>query len=205
MLNSQDFLLSSPDASPLEKRLADQIDVPQKFNIAGVYDLPFGKGRHFASDVHKGVDYIIGGWSVNANITYQSGWGINYPNAAQVTAGSAKLDNPTVAQWFNTSLWNNAAGTRVRSQEPFTLRDFPTRFSDVRVPGYQNWDASISKYFPIYERVRLQFRFEMVNALNHPWYTGIASVDVTNAQFGRLNPAQGNLPRFLKLGLQMQW
>ena len=27
----------------------------------------------------------------------------------------------------------------------------------------------------------------------------------TNAQFGRLNPAQGNLPRFLKLGLNLQF
>lgn len=30
-------------------------------------------------------------------------------------------------------------------------------------------DSSISKYFPIHERMRLQFRFEAVNALNHPW------------------------------------
>ncbi len=53
--------------------------------------------------------------------------------------------------------------------------------------------------------MRLQFRFEAVNALNHPWYDSIASVDVTNSQFGRLNPTQRNLPRFLKLGLVLSW
>jgi hypothetical protein len=37
------------------------------------------------------------------------------------------------------------------------------------------------------------------------YWSGVASVDVTNAQFGRLNPVQGNLPRFLKLGLNLQW
>ena len=71
--------------------------------------------------------------------------------------------------------------------------------------GYHNWDVSVSKYFPITERVRLQFRFEAVNTLNYPWFTAIASVDVTNAQFGRLNPVQNNLPRFLKLGLVLEW
>jgi hypothetical protein len=87
----------------------------------------------------------------------------------------------------------------------YTSRTFPLRFSDVRLPGYENWDISLSKYFPIYERLRAQFKFEMVNAFNHPWFTGIASVDVTNPQFGRLNPTQNNLPRFLKLGLNVQW
>ena len=90
-------------------------------------------------------------------------------------------------------------------EDPFTLRNSPLRFGDVRVPGYQNWDASMSNYFPIHERFKAQFRFEAVNALNRPWFTGIASVDVTNASFGRLNPVQGNLPRFLKLGLNLQF
>jgi hypothetical protein len=151
-------------------------------------------------------NFFIGGWELNANVTYMKGWNIAYPNANQVTPGSAQLENPTMGQWFNTDLWNNpATGRRVAAQEPFTLRDFPLRFGNVRVPGYQNWDASITKWFPIKERLRLQFRFEAVNALNRPWFTNIASVDVTNAAFGRLNPVQGNLPRFLKLGLNMQF
>jgi hypothetical protein len=35
--------------------------------------------------------------------------------------------------------------------------------------GYQNWDASVWKYFPVHESVRLQFRGELIDALNHPW------------------------------------
>ncbi len=71
------------------------------------------------------------------------------------------------------------------------------------MPGYRNWDASISKRFPIKERINAQFRFEMENAFNTPWYTGLigGGNDVANANFGRLNFVQGNLPRFLKLGL----
>ena len=194
LLNLQDLVLSDPAASRLVKQPADQIDIPHKFNIAGVYQLPFARERFY------------GGWELNWNITYMSGWAAPYPNAAQVRPGSAKLDNPTIDQWFDTSLWNDPnTGRRVSAQEPFTLRTFPQRFSDVRLPGYKNWDVSVSKIFPIHERVRLQFRFEAVNALNHPWFTSLASFDVTNPQFGRLNPVQGNLPRFLKLGLNFQW
>ena len=150
----------------------------------------------------------IGGWQLNWNLTLQSGWAIDYPNAKQAVAGDA---NPTEEQksqglLFNTSLWKDPnTGNLVRAQEQFTLRDFPTRFSNVRVPGYQNLDASVSKYFPITESVRAQFRVEMVNAFNHPWFSRISSVDVTSPNFGKLDVVQRNLPRFIKLALTFNW
>lgn len=203
--NAQFFKLADIDSTELVKQPADSIDIPQKFNILTVLELPFGKGRRFGNDAPKALDFLIGGWGLDLNVTYMSGAAINYPNAAQVTAGSAKIDNPTIPKWFNTDLWNDSTGKRVASQEANTLRTFPLRFSDVRLPGYQNWDVSMSKTFRIYERLNAQFKFEAVNAMNHPWFTGIASVDVTNASFGRLNPQQNNLPRFLKLGLVLKW
>jgi hypothetical protein len=204
--NIQDFNVSDPASSRLIKQSADQIDIPRKFNLAAVWQLPIGRGKPFATNINRAADFLIGGWEMNINMTYMKGWNIAYPNANQVINGSAALDNPTNSKYFNTDLWvNSATGRLVPAQEPFTLRTFPLRFSDVRLPGYQNWDASISKVFAIHERLKAQFKFEAVNALNRPWFTGIASVDVTNAQFGRLNPSQGNLPRFLKLGLNLQF
>ncbi|MEZ5399941.1 MAG: TonB-dependent receptor [Bryobacteraceae bacterium] len=208
MLNPQDFNLADPSASRLEKRSANQIDIPQKFTVAGVWEMPFGKGKAWGAGWSKPVDLVLGGWQLNFDITYQSGWAVDYPNAAQVTTGTAKLSSGerTLDRWFNTSLWTNpATGRPVARQEPFTLRAFPTLFGDVRVPGYQNWDASVSKNFAIHEEIRAQFRFEMVNAFNRPWYTGLISGgnDVASANFGRLNFVQGNLPRFIKLGLHL--
>ncbi len=87
------------------------------------------------------------------------------------------------------------------------MRTVPLRFSDVRVPAYHNWDASLTKYFRLQEQVRLQFRFEMVNAFNHPWFATMASggTDVASPAFGRLEPTQRNLPRFLKPALNLSW
>ena len=205
-LNLQDLNLADPASSKLVKQSADNIDIPRKFNLAAVWQLPVGKGKPFGSNINRVTDFFVGGWELNVNTTYMKGWNINYPNANQVSTGSAALDNPTVGKYFNTDLWvNPGTGRFVPAQEPFTLRTFPQRFADVRLPGYQNWDASISKMFPIHERLKAQFKFEAVNAMNKPWFTAIQSVDVTNAQFGRLNPVQGNLPRFLKLGLNLQF
>lgn len=204
-LNPQDFVMSNAKRSPLEKRSAGTIDIPQKFVFAGLYELPFGRQKMIGAGWSPVLDAVLGGWQINADVTYQSGWVVNYPNAAQAVPGSAKLNNPTFEEWFNTSLWNDPnTGARVPRQEPFTLRNFPTRFSDVRVPGYQNWDASVSKSFPIRETMKLQFRFDMINAFNHPWFPNITT-GVTNSSFGRLDPTQRNLPRNIKLALVLSW
>ncbi len=208
LLRPQDYSYSNATSTPLERRSAGQIDIPHKFAIAGVWDLPVGRGQHFAGNANRLADLVLGGWQMNFNIAYQSGWTADFPNAKPAKEGSAKLDSPNLfAQYFDTSLWNDATGRRVPALTNFELRDFPTRFSDVRVPGYRNVDASLAKYFPITEKVRMQFRFEMVNAFNRPWFSNFASgaLDVTSARFGQLDPTQRNLPRFIKLALNMSW
>ena len=208
LLNTQDYNFADPRSTPLEKRSANQIDIPHKFAAAGVWDLPVGHGQRFGGN-WKGVRHLaLGGWQINFNLAFQSGWAADHPNAKPVKDGSANLGSgATFPRYFDTSLWDDAGGRRVAAQAPFTIRDFPTRFTDVRVPGYRNVDASLAKYFPITEKVRLQFRFEMVNAANRPWFSNLASgaLDVTNPSFGQLDPTQRNLPRFIKLALNLSW
>jgi hypothetical protein len=212
VLNAQYWSLLDALNPKLEKRSAGGIDIPQKFVVSGVYELPLGKGRPYVNS-SKALDYMVGGWQLNWDITYQRGWVLDYPTTAQVTPGSAKLAHPTEKQWFNTSLWQGA-----KALEPCTLRNYPTLFSDVRGNGYQNWDFSVSKYFPIHESVRLQFRGELINALNHPWRPSASSpggggagatagngLDFTNPSFGMLQVVQSNLPRWFKLCLYLHW
>jgi len=205
--NPQDLNLSNIDSIPLVKEPADQLDMPRKFAITGVYELPFGRGRHFASGIPKGLDYAIGGWKMSWNITYLSGEEVGYPNAPQASPGTAKLSNPTMLKWFNTSLWlNPSTGTYVSPPNlTYQTRTFPYEFSDVRLPPYHNWDASVSKNFTIHEQMRMQFRVDGVNALNHPWFSNGITTDVTNGAFGQLSPTERNLPRFIRLGLYLQW
>ncbi len=207
ILNAQDFKLSDPFSTPLEKRSAGNIDLPQKFVIAGTWNLPYGHGQKYGASAPAVLNAIAGGWQFNFNISYQSGWVQSYPNARQVKDGDSKVSNITMEKWFNTDLWTDSSGARVKAQESYTLRNYSTLFSNVRTPGYKNWDISVNKYFAIREPLKLQFRCEMINAFNHPWFPNPASgaTDVTNANFGRLDPVQRNLPRYVKLALVLNW
>jgi hypothetical protein len=199
LVNAQDLNTSDYTATKLEKRPAKELDTPNKLNVTGVYEFPLGRGRHFGADLAPALDKLIGGWSVNWDYSYQTGWAVAYPNAAQTCSGSAKLDSPTASKWFNTACWTGTA------KGSYELQTYPTYFSDVRLPAYNNLDVSLAKYFPIHDRLRLQFRLEAINAFNHPWFEGIQSVDVTSSNFGKLTATQSNLPRYLKLGLNLQW
>ena len=83
--------------------------------------------------------------------------------------------------FFDTTLFPKTAGPA-----PFTLRDFPTRFPDVRGFGLNNLDFTISKQFPIKERVKFEYRADMLNAFNNHYFRRLDANgnNVTSARFG---------------------
>lgn len=83
--------------------------------------------------------------------------------------------------------------------------------NSVRGPGFKQWDANLTKMTRITERVKLQFRWEVFNVINHPNFNpspssqtvgsgGFATVNITPDS---LNPgvAQGS-PRVMQFGLK---
>ncbi len=77
---------------------------------------------------------------------------------------------------------------------------------EVRVlkgPGTVSADAAIMKNWEILERYRLQFRWEMFNALNHPSYALPATDPSAPSSFGQIT-ATGNVPaRVMQGGLKL--
>ena len=149
-LNSQDFNLTDIQASKLEKRLVDY-DAPQHFAVLGSMDLPFGRHKKWGSTCYPIANFFLGGWNIAGNYNRRSGSPLAFPNAAPVRAGSAKLSGAqrdelaakygqkywdvSYVPFFDVSLFPKLAGPA-----PFTLRDFPTRFPDVRSFGLNNLD-----------------------------------------------------------------
>jgi hypothetical protein len=86
-----------------------------------------------------------------------------------------------------------------------------------RGPGFVNWDASIGKTWAIKERMKLQFRAEFFNLLNHPNFSSssISGELGDNSSLGQAtttpdieasNPVIGSGgSRHIQLGLKLVW
>ncbi len=203
-LNDQDVNLSNLTATGLEKRFVDY-DIPHKFAATASYDLPFGRGKRFGGSMHKVIDGFFGNWAISGQWVKQSGFIMAFPNAANLEARSAKLSDGqrldlakangrsywdvSYDKWFDVTLFPT------KSQAPYTIRNFPTKFADVRAQGVNSVELSMFKNIPIKERLRLQIRADFQNAFNHPWFGQPSTTNVTEARFGQLNADMNNEPR----------
>ena len=103
-------------ADPLPTRVISNQDFPHHVSISGIYELPFGHGKHFLSGANYVCESVVGGWQIAPIYTYQSGPPIGFGNAL-VTCPFRQIpisgkNNDKVYQWFNTSCFN-----RVSSQQ----------------------------------------------------------------------------------------
>ncbi len=212
VLNAQDVNVTNLLGSGLEQRLLN-FDVPHTFTAMVAYELPFGKGRKFMSGAHGVTQAVLGGWGLNVQYMTRSGVPFDFPNAGPLAARSAQLSdsqrdslavtagrpnfNPFFDKYFDTTLFPRSA------QAPFTLRDFPTRFPDVRSPHLESWEISAYKEFQFFERVKWQIRADFQNALDYTYFGRLVSTNVADPRFGQLNPAQDNNPRVVVLVMKL--
>ena len=83
-----------------------------------------------------------------------------------------------------------------RALETMTVRDNrPSAMIDQRVrgAGLNNWDLSFLKEFPVKEKLRMQFRWEMFNAFNHTQFQSMDAVARFDAAGNQVNPRFGSL------------
>jgi hypothetical protein len=190
----------------LERSVAT-IDVPQRLVINYVYELPVGRGKPLLSVLPRIPNAIVGGWRVTGITTFQIGRPLAITTASNNTnsygGGSrpnsngqtAKLSDPTINRWFNTSVFSQPA--------PYTFGDTARLLSDLREPGISSFDFTMQKNFPITERLRLQLRTEFFNIMNTPQFGRPGQVFGT-AQFGVIS-TQMNNPRQIQFGMKLLW
>ena len=148
-------------------------DITHQFVGNFNYDLPFGKGHSLGGNAGGLVDRLIGGWQLNGIGTVQTGFpftplvSFNRSNNGDSRAPDRVSLNPnftgplilgTPNQWFNPAAFVlPAAGTYGNAG-----RDI------LRGPGLGEFDMSLFKNIAVTERVKVQFRAEFFNILNHP-------------------------------------
>jgi Carboxypeptidase regulatory-like domain/TonB dependent receptor len=204
-----------------------------------VYQLPIGHGKQFGRDMNPVLNAVIGNWEINGLISLHSGnaltlnefggWGVggdtSHTGGIEPFTLSGRPDcngpihvvnhkvNATAGQrayiqWFDPSNVSNPA--------PYTFGT--CGIGNVRGPAYANVDIGLHKSFAISESKRLEFRWEALNAFNHPVWTfyggpaggsfdppaagtgGNTGVPSSNPNFGTISGSQG--ARELQFGLK---
>lgn len=152
-------------------------DETHNLTAYAVYELPFGKGKKFASNAGSAMNAVVGGWEVSPIITLHTGFPLALYNSGQDQTGTTSRGlrpdcngkntvygrrDATAGQgggylWFDPNNYTNASyfGTCA------------PQLGGLRGPGYYNWDASLQKNFQLTERFKLQFRTDFLNMFNH--------------------------------------
>lgn len=182
-----------PQNFHLERALST-FDVSQRLVGSGSWTIPFGHGLRYGANLHPVLNAVLGNWTMGGILTLQTGVPVQV--ARQHNNGSsAKLDNPTIGRWYNTSVFTPI--------DAFTIGDVGRLLPDVRKDGLRNIDLSITKAFRLTERFTLRLRGEFFNAANHPSF-GMPISGVSNPAFGSIN-SQANRPRSVQMAAKVMW
>ncbi len=185
----------------------DNNDQTHMVNIAGTYELPFGKGRAF---MNRGgvLNAVLGGWQISPLLSYATGTPL-FSNSAPVYVAGDPLGNncapcnranvvpgqPLEFSYNNVykglSVINKAAFT---DPGPWVLGNAPRVLGGLRNPFQLNENLAVAKYFPIGEHVRLKLEMEYFNIFNRVIFGG-PDTNFNDANFGLVINSQANAPR----------
>jgi Carboxypeptidase regulatory-like domain/TonB dependent receptor len=193
-------------------------DVRHRLVVSYVYQLPFGNGKTFGGHATGLKNQIIGNWQFAGITTASTGNWFTVTDAVTNVSSSDGgggvsyfevrpnvVSNPNSKPCIPGTIFNTCAF--VDNTTPFTFGNAGRNI--VRGPGFQNWDLSFFKMFPVREQMRFEFRAEFFNIFNHvnPLFepTGEISEEPQPLEFG--TPQYGYVqgardPRFVQFALK---
>lgn len=191
-------------------------NVPHAFVLNALYELPVGTGKRWLS-TGRLASGILGGWQVGGILTLQQGipftvgcGGCTFPGY-QFTASRPNL-KPGIDVGSITKTPTNVKGSgpdaRYFDPAAFSVPPAGTIGNAGRTlllgPPIKTLNFSLSKFFMMTERTRLQFRSEFFNVLNHTNYNNpIPTVFTSSA--GTINPTAGRITSTSTTSRQIQF
>jgi hypothetical protein len=106
-------------------------------------------------------------------------------------------------RWFNTSVFTSVLNATSTNATPVShLRTLPFRFAEVRRDYIKNVDLTLKKDIALRETMKLQIRFELLNAFNEPYFVAPVT-NQTATNFGQISASnQDNYARRAQVGFK---
>ncbi len=211
--------------TPFDRRLA--------FNAFWTYELPLGKGK--ALNIRNGVlDRIVGGWMLGGTEQIATGNPVLL-NSGRDTVNNLAQSGVTFGNGFTPSQLQSAlssipnmnkvvAGNLLSNVSSIVQPNGipnPAYYGPASTPGVFGdivylrnntsfiLNMSLNKEILIHDRLRVGFRMEALNFLNHPFFA-LGNTSVTSNSFGQVSATQnvstyGNYNRTVLLRAFMSW
>jgi hypothetical protein len=198
---------------------ASDFDTPHRFVGSYVYELPFGRGRHF---VNSGfLSYIIGGFRTSGVYTFASGRpftvssGGTIANSLDSFGAVAATPNlvGTPHTLGNVDCWFFVAGNKsCAALEPGLTDAYQLQAAGslgnvgrntLRGPHTNVFDFALIRDFPIHESLGLQFRWEVFNLTNTVQF-GQPSNNFSSSSAGTITSLAGD-PRVMQFALRLSF
>jgi hypothetical protein len=156
------------------ERARAAFDIESRLVLSALYDLPFGRTRHFRIS-NPVVNTILGDWQLNTIAIVRSGFpftpelgfstaNTGDPRPNRIGNGNLSADRRTIQHWFDTAAFVAAMSF-----------NFGNAGRDIlNGPGATNFDFSTFKRVPVRklgESGEVQFRGEFFNLFNHPQFS----------------------------------
>jgi hypothetical protein len=161
-------------------------DRTHMFNLAHLYELPFGKGKRWATTGPAAA--LLGGWQLNGILRMVTG----LPGTVTANATACNCPgNGNFADHISPVSYPRGIG---RGQFWFTRESFAVpganRFGNgatgnIRGPGFRNYDFSLFRRVTLRERYSLEFRAEAFNLSNTPRFA-LPERNINSANFGQI-------------------
>jgi hypothetical protein len=183
-------------------------DIRHRLSFSYSYDLPLGRSRQYLGGTGF-LPALLTGWTTNGIVTLQTGRPFTVALLSEIDnsntgraalgfgandrphrVGNGRLHDPTPERWFDTAA--------------FAFPDFGS-FGDsgrniLEGPGYHDFSLNLIKDTALNETLKLQFRAELFNVLNHTNFD-LPDIFLGSPTFGRVLSAAS--PRRIQFGLKL--
>lgn len=175
-------------------------DVRQIFSSSILYQLPFGRGRHFAGNVSRPMDWVVGGWQTSLTAIVQSGTPVdlstgedapaNRPDLVKSISYPKSTSGSTGAYWFNpASFANPPLVPQTENGQTVYARLGTLGRNQVFGPGYRVVNWSIQKNIHLTDKQTLELHGDAFNLFNTPAFTN-PDGKYTDGTFGQIEGIQ---------------
>lgn len=189
-------------------------DFDRRHSLQGTYvfELPFGRGRRFGSEMPHVLDYIAGGWQLAGNLVLSSGRpftvysGVNtFSSVVQstVNCNGCPRNLGSVVQESGTNYFFTAE-QRALFSPPAPGSNGNTGRNYFIGPRFFQTDLAVSKKFRINERFNFDLRLDARNVTNTPSFDA-PTATLTLSTFGRIRDGVVSDARRMQVSLKLNF